>query len=170
MPSASSELLLGHRDHGRIQGHVQRLLAAVGLGSLRLRLASRYLVFSRLVRVPFRVPRLGAMMTSTAPGPVLCPGVPHRFSPQGDDGPLKFPGYPCMHMPRSAIPVVSSSLALSLQGLQPSGASKPSAFPSLRPVILMDHNNQLFGTRSRGLHTRYTWLHTHPCGLRTQVH
>jgi hypothetical protein len=60
--------------------------------------------------------------------------------------------------------VVSPSLALALQGLQPSGASKPSAFPDLRPVILMDHDNKLFGTRSRGLHTRYTWLHTHPYG------
>ena len=101
--------------------------------------------------------------------PCSFPGVPHRFSPQGDDGPLKFPGYPYMHMPRSSIPVVSSLLALALQGLQPSGVSKPSAFPDLRPVIPMDHNHYLFGTRSRGLHTRYTWLHTHPCGICTQV-
>ena len=99
----------------------------------------------------------------------LFTGVPHRFSPQGDDGPLKFSGYPYMYMPRSSIPVVSPSLAFTLRGLQPSGVLKPSAFPSLRPVILLDHNNQLFGTRSRGLHTRYTWLHTHPCGIRTQV-
>jgi hypothetical protein len=28
----------------------------------------------------------------------------------------------------------------------------------------MDHNQYLFGTQSRGLHTRYTWLHTHPYG------
>ena len=69
-----------------------------------------------------------------------------------------------MHMPRSSIPVVSSSLALSLQGLQPSGVLKPSAFSGLRPIIPMDHNHYLFGTRSRGLHTRYTWLHTYPHG------
>jgi len=69
-----------------------------------------------------------------------------------------------MHMPRSSIPVVSPSLTLALQGLQPSGVLKPSAFPSFRPVIPMDHNQSLFGTQSRGLRTRYTWLHTHPCG------
>jgi len=91
-------------------------------------------------------------------------GVPHRLSSQGDHGPLKFPGYPGVYMPRSSIPLVSPSLALTLQGLPPSGASKPSAFPCLLPVILLDHNNHLFGTRSRGLHTRYTWLHTHPYG------
>jgi hypothetical protein len=72
-------------------------------------------------------------------------------------------------MPRSSIPVVPPSLALTLQGLQPSGVLKPSAFPSLHPVILMDHNLYLFGTQSRGLHTRYTWLHTHPYGICTQV-
>jgi hypothetical protein len=69
-----------------------------------------------------------------------------------------------MHMPRSSIPVVSPSLALALRGLQPSGVLKPSAFPDSRPAILMDHNQYLFGTQSRGLHTRYTWLHTHPYG------
>ena len=60
--------------------------------------------------------------------------------------------------------MVSPSLTLTLQGLQPSGASKPSAFSALQPVILMDHDKYLFGTRSRGLHTRYTWLHTYPYG------
>jgi hypothetical protein len=74
-----------------------------------------------------------------------------------------------MHMPRSSIPVVSSSLALTLRELQPSGVLKPSAFPGLRPVIPMDHNQYLFGTPSRGLHTRYTWLRTHPRGICTQV-
>jgi hypothetical protein len=69
-----------------------------------------------------------------------------------------------MHMPRSSIPVVSPPLAITLRELQPSGAPKPSAFPGLRPVILMDHNNKLFGTRSRGLHTRYSSLHTYPYG------
>jgi len=50
-----------------------------------------------------------------------------------------------MHMPRSSIPVVSSSLALALRGPQPSGVLKPSAFPGLRPVILLDHNHTFSG-------------------------
>jgi hypothetical protein len=31
-------------------------------------------------------------------------------------------------------------------------------------VILSDHNYKFFAALSRGLHTRYTWLHTHPHG------
>jgi len=36
---------------------------------------------------------------------------------QGGDGSLKFPDYPCMHMPRSKTPPVPPLLALSLTGL-----------------------------------------------------
>jgi hypothetical protein len=50
-----------------------------------------------------------------------------------------------MHMPRSSIPVVFPSLALALRKPQPSGALKPSAFPSSRSVILMDHNHIFSG-------------------------
>lgn len=100
--------------------------------------------------------------------------APGRFSrpvylfpvaaPQGDGGSLKFPGYPCVCMPRSWTPVVSRPLAVTLPGLLPSDPYKPSAFPSFRSVILSDHKYTLFGALSRGLHTRYSWLHTHPFG------
>jgi len=36
---------------------------------------------------------------------------------QGGDGSLKFPGYPCAHMPRSTTPPVSCLLAFMLAGL-----------------------------------------------------
>jgi len=45
------------------------------------------------------------------------------------NGPLKFPGYPFEHMPRSSTPVVSLLLALSYQGLLPSTSMTASAFP-----------------------------------------
>jgi hypothetical protein len=49
------------------------------------------------------------------------------------DGSPKFPSYPSVCMPRSQTPVVSRTLATTRLGLLPSGACKPSAFPSLRP-------------------------------------
>ena len=48
-------------------------------------------------------------------------------------GSPKFPSSPCEDMPRSQTPVVSCALALSHPGLLPSGACKPSAFPSNLP-------------------------------------
>jgi hypothetical protein len=46
-------------------------------------------------------------------------------------GSPKFPSYPYGCMPRSQTPVVSSTLAIPRPGLLPSGACKPSAFPSI---------------------------------------
>ena len=126
-PAFSAFPLFSHRYYARLR------LPFLHLGSLRLKLASRYLVFFASVRVPSRAHCPGANDDPTSAWPCSFPGVPHRFSPQGDDGPLKFPGYPCMHMPRSSIPVVSSSLALTLRGLQPSGVSKTVGFPGLTP-------------------------------------
>ena len=37
-------------------------------------------------------------------------------------------------------------------------------------LSLTHHNYKIFGAQSRGLHARYTWLHTHPCGICMQVH
>jgi len=158
-PPSRPSNCFGHRYYDPLR------LPLLRLRSLRISLDPGYLAFSffRSCRFP------GGGDHPSAPGRFCIPVCLSRCTPQGDDGPLKFPGYPCMHMPRSSIPVVSPSLALSFQGLQPSGVLKPSAFPGLRPVIPMDHNQYLFGTRSRGLRTCYTWLHTHPCGICTQV-
>ena len=46
----------------------------------------------------------------------------------------------------------------------PSVTSRTSAFPDSRRVIPSDHIVNVFGAQSRGLRTRYTWLHTHPLG------
>ena len=72
-------------------------------------------------------------------------------------------------MPRSKTPVVSFQLAIASSGLLPSGMSRPSALPGSRPDILLDHGNNIFGAQSRGLHTHYTWLQTHPYGICMQV-
>ena len=41
---------------------------------------------------------------------------------------------------------------------------RTSAFPCFHRFILLDHKYTIFEAQSRGLHTRYTWLHTHPLG------
>jgi hypothetical protein len=125
-PAFSAFPTLSHRYYAPLR------LPFLLLGALRLKLASRYLVPFAFVCVSARVRRPGAKVTLTAPGPILFRRA-SPVSPQGDDGPLKFLGYPCMYMPRSSIPVVSPSLALTLRGLQPSGVLKPSAFPSFVP-------------------------------------
>jgi hypothetical protein len=48
-------------------------------------------------------------------------------------GSPKFPSSPCEDMPRSQTPVVSCALAIAHPGMLPSGACKPSAFPSVPP-------------------------------------
>jgi len=134
------------------------------LGSLRIPLASQYLAFVRYGSCPLSGLPSGSNEIRTAPGLFSIPVRLFRWSPQGDGGPLKFPGYPYEYMPRSQTPVVSPRLAITSQGLVPSGASKPSAFPGSRPVILSDHDYTIFGAQSRSLLSRYTWLHTYPLG------
>jgi hypothetical protein len=63
--------------------------------------------------------------------------VPHSGNMLKETGGSpKFPSYPYGCMPRSQTPVVSSTLAIPRPGLLPSGACKPSAFPSLRDILL----------------------------------
>jgi len=112
------------------------------------------------VRVPLRLASRVGCAQST-PGLFCIPVCLSRCRAQGDGGSLKFPDYPCVGMPRSQTPGVSSPLALALPGPQPSGWYRPSAFAGVHPLILMDHDYQYFGAQSRGLPTRYTWLHTH---------
>ncbi len=90
----------------------------------------------------FQVPRLshyfvrvplgshsGCRMTVCAwPACIPVAMVPVRLS-RGVGGPLKFPGYPCMHMPRSTSPVVPQLFAITQVGLTPSSQMKLSAFP-----------------------------------------
>ena len=58
--------------------------------------------------------------------------VPHSGHVDKETGGSpKFPSSPCGCMPRSQTPVVSCALAIPRPGLLPSGACKPSAFPSL---------------------------------------
>jgi hypothetical protein len=158
-PPSRPFLLLGHRYYDPLR------LPLLHLGSLRISLDSRYLACSR-----FRSSRL--------PGGGTHPAVPGRFCI-----PVCLPG-----ARRKEMAVLSSSQATPvctcparrprwcpldspyrLQDSQPSGGSKPSAFPSTCRVIPSDHNNKFFGAPSRGLCTRYTWLHTHPHGTCTQV-
>ena len=145
---------LGHRYYDPLR------LPLLRLRSLRVSLDPGYLAFSH-----FRSSRFpGGGDHPSAPGRFCIPVYLSRCTPQGDGGSLEFPDYPCVYMPRSQTPVVSSRLAMASPGLVPSVYSRTSAFPSSRRVILSDHNYTIFGAQSRGLHTRYTWLHTHPLG------
>ena len=53
----------------------------------------------------------------SAPGRFCIPVCLSRCTPQGDGGPLEFPGYPYAYMPRSTTPVVSFKLAMTFKGL-----------------------------------------------------
>jgi hypothetical protein len=135
-------------------------LPLLHLGSLRISLDPRYLAFSHFRSRHFP----GEGDHPSAPGRFSIPVCLSRCPTQGDGGPLEFPGYPWVCMPRSSTPVVSCRLAIASPELLPSGTSRPSALPDSRLDILADHNNEIFGAQSRGLHTRYTRLQTHPHG------
>jgi hypothetical protein len=149
----------GHRYYDPLR------LPLLRLRSLRVSLDPGYLAFPH-----FRSSRFpGGGDHPSAPGHFCIPVCLSRCSPQGDGGPLEFPGYPCVYMPRSQTPVVSSRLAIPSPELVPSVHSTTSAFPSTRRIILSDHKYTIFGAQSRGLHTRYTWLHRHPHRICMQV-
>jgi len=104
---------------------------------------------------PLRLPRLrlGVLRLSLVrryPGVLLCftpsqvteprhpaglggflPRLPDPALPQARRGSPTFPRDPSADMPRSQTPVVPWALALAPPGLLPSGAWKPSAFPSI---------------------------------------
>jgi hypothetical protein len=92
--------------------------------------------------------------------------VPHSGNMRKETGGSpKFPSYPYGCMPRSQTPVVSSTLAIPRPGLLPSGACKPSAFPSIPPEgYPRVHDYTHFGAQSRGLRPRYARLRTAPYG------
>ena len=89
------------------------------------------------------------------------PVPPFRELRKETGGSPKFPSYPWRYMPRSQTPVESRRLAKASPGLLPSGAKKPSAFPSARPEGYPDvHDHTDFGAPSRGLYPRSFQLHT----------
>ena len=64
------------------------------------------------------------------------PGPPVRQLRKETEGSPKFPSYPWRYMPRSQTPVESLLLAKAYLGLLPSSPGRPSAFPSLRDILL----------------------------------
>lgn len=74
----------------------------------------------------------------------------------------------CVHAPLSD-PGGVPSTRLCVSGTRCLPAQPNRRLSRLSPVILLDHNYKFFGALSRGLHARYTWLHTYPCGLCMQV-
>ncbi len=158
-PLSQPSNYFGHRYYDPLR------LPRLHLRSLRLSLDPGYLALSHFHSYCFP----GGGDHPSAPGRFCIPVCLSQCPPQGDGGPLEFPGCPCVYMPRSQTPVVSSRLAIASSGLLPSGMSRPSALPGSRPAILLDHGNNIFGAQSRGLYTRYTWLHTHPYRICMQV-
>ncbi len=99
------------------------------LGVLRLSLVPRYHACFRCSWYPVWARRLveapGRRQGLGSPGPLF------RALRMETGGSPTFPRYPYEPMPRSQTPVVSSTLATTRPGLLPSGACKPSAFPSV---------------------------------------
>jgi len=119
-PTFAAFQLLGHRYYDPLR------LPLLRLGSLRITLDPRYLAFSPL---SFASPS-GRRRSPFSAWPFLYSGLPSRYPPQGDGGPLEFPVYPYVYMPRSWTPVVSFQLAFAFPGLLPSVSRKTSAFPA----------------------------------------
>lgn len=147
--------IFGHRYYDPLR------LPLLHPGALRFRSILGTLRLSPFVCVSQRLTAWVEMNPDCA-WPLLYSGLPVPvLSPQGDGGSLECPNYPCMYMPCSGTPVVSCQLAITFSGLMLSGSARPSAFPSYRQVILTNHNYEIFGAQSHGLHTRYTRLQTH---------
>jgi hypothetical protein len=139
------------------------------LEPLRLSLASRYLAcFGRFVvslqgSCAGRSPRARQGFWSSGP--------PFRELHKETGGSPKFPSYPWRYMPRSQTPVESRRLAKASLGLLPSGAKKPSAFPSARPEGYPGvHDRKDFGAPSRGLYPRSFQLRTPITGCARGIH
>ena len=131
------------------------------LGVLHLSLVPRYLAGCRRSWCPLRAHgRVEAPHHARAFGHP----VPHSGNMVKETGGSPtFPSSPYGCMPRSQTPVVSSTLAIPRPGLLPSGACKPSAFPSLEGYPLV-HAYTHCGAQSRGRRPRYTRLRTAPYG------
>jgi hypothetical protein len=137
------------------------------LRSLRFALDPRYLAFSRLCsQLAFRVGKITPWRLAALVYRFAYPG-PRRKELAVLSSSRTTPVRTC---PARRLRWCPFRLALASPGLLPSGAARPSAFPGSRRVILSDHNYEIFGAQSRGLHSRYTWLHTHPCRICMQVH
>ena len=137
------------------------------LGSLRFALDPRYLAFSRLrSQLAFRVGKITPWRLAALVYRFACPGLRRKELAVLSSSQAT----PVRTCPARRLRWCPFRLALASPGLLPSGAARPSAFPGSRRVILSDHNYEIFGAQSRGLHSRYTWLHTHPCRICMQVH
>ena len=139
----------------------------LGLGSP----PSSVLCSAKTATVPLSSRFARRSLPDTLPASLVC-GVPKGLCPHQGSGSAgtpalpacsdketggspKFPSSPSEDMPRSQTPVVSCALAKAHPGLLPSGACKPSAFPSvLLRDILADHDYTNFGAQSRGLPPR----------------
>ena len=112
---------------------------------------------------PFSIP---VSMINRSPD---CPVVLSR----GVNSPLQFPVYPCMHMPCSSTPVVSTVFAITHSEFMPSSATKLSAFTVTITVYLyFPYRPQLPSFRSsvtRPAHSLRLALNT-PYWICSQVH
>ena len=131
-------------------------------GSLRSALASRYLAC-----LPWFVSRTADGDLLSTPSLLLFRLLLSDALSRGVDGPLEFPGFPFVHMPRSQSPVVSCRLPChGLDACLPEAQTcRLSPLPQwVIHAFPMDHNYTIFGDQSRGLRTHYTGLYTSPLG------
>ncbi len=143
-------------------------------GSLRLSLASRYLVCLPAFVSPALHGTRRRVGSNPAAPRALGPPVPllFRLLNKETNGSPKFPSYPFEYMPRSQTPVVSWTLAWAKSRTAAFRPRESVGFPSRLPleVILTDHNDTDFGALSRSLHSRYTRLRTPHYWNSTRVH
>jgi hypothetical protein len=121
--------------------------------------------------VSFLQARQGSGTFASTPGLLGHPVRRFRVAHQETSGSPKFPGYPIDYMPRSSTPVVSLALALARSGLRPSASMTASAFPPIKPaVILTVHNYTIFEALSHGLFSCSPRLQTSVTGFTCEVH
>ena len=163
-PAFAASPVFSHRYYARLR------LPFLRLGLLRLTLASRYLVLARLCSCPLSGSPFGREddPTSTWPfsSPACLTGCHHKEMTVLSSSratplracPARGPRWCPLHSPSrlqdSCLPAQSNRRLSSAHA----------------ELSLTDHNYKIFGAQSRGLHARYTWLHTHPCGICMQVH
>ncbi len=152
----------GHRYYDRLR------LPLHLLGSLRFR------SFPDTLRAPVGScpSRLAGGLGAARPDAwsLLYSGLPSRSSTTRSWRPSRVPRLPLyVHAPLADCGGVLST-RLGVSWTLAFRLSQTVGFPRKNRVILSDHNYEFFAALSRGLHTRYTWLHTHPYRICMQVH
>jgi hypothetical protein len=141
--------------------------------SVRFVLPSGTLVWRASFRVPPGWYRVGLVRRSRRSTDARVLFVPVTLvpvvAPKETGGSPEFPGYPCVHMPRSQTPVVSPPLALTRTGLLPSSRCILSALGSVARTYRLSTIIHFSGFNDAACVLASPLLRTPPLGDRTSV-